>query len=223
MEIAAPADDDIRRTAAEVLQRADYELAGDGLSAAGDSLLIRVLRWLLDGFAGLADTLSFLGVFRYPVAALLCVTLVVLIYRLIRTLAGTARRPGQPVDERRERGSRASQPEELEALADAAHRDGQLVEGIRWLLRASMLRIEQAEKRRPRPGTTNRELVRRYRATPLQAPLQTLVDTIDLHWYGDRPAAADDYERCASSYRALRQAVLERTAAAEPETSGGQQ
>ena len=204
-----PSADEIRRTAAEILQRPEYQLDSDSAEqSAVDSLLIRALRWLLDAFIGLAESLSILpGVLRYPVAALLCIALAFLIYRLVRALVGTARLSGRDDDAVRTRSARTVPPEELEELAAAAQRNGRSVEAVRWLLRASMLRLELAEKRKPRPGTTNRELLRRYRSTPLQAPLKTLVDTIDLHWYGDRPAEPDDFERCNDSYKQLRQVV----------------
>jgi hypothetical protein len=204
-----PSADDIRRTAGEILQRPDYQLESDPTSQSlADSLLIRALRWLLEGFISLAESLSILpGVLRYPAAALLCAVLVFLIYRIVRTLARTTRLPETADAAPRTRSARTVPPEELEGLAAAAHRDGRITEAVRWLLRAALLRLELAEKRKPRPGTTNRELLRRYRATPLQPPLETLVDTIDLHWYGDRPADPEDFERCSASYEQLRQVV----------------
>lgn len=215
MPIAEPAHDEIRRKAIEVLQRAEYQRAlSDAESGGGDNLLLKAVRWLLDGIAALADALSFLGFLKYPVAILLCLALVGLIYRMVRALAGTARLPVRMERERRECGVRAAEPEEYEALAASARRDDRFVEAVRWLLWAALLRIEQAEKRKPRPGATNRELVRRYRSTPLQAPLQTLVETIDVHWYGDRPASADDFERCRTSYEELREVLTSRMAAA---------
>ena len=214
MPIDVPSADDIRRTAGEVLNRPDYQLDSDSAAQSSvDSLLVQVLRWLLDAFTGLAESLSILpGALRYPVAALLCILLGFLIYRMIRALVGTARISDKVDDSIRTRSGRAAPPEELEALAEAAHRDGRIVEGVRWLLRASLARLELAEKRKPRPGTTNRELLRRYRSTPLLSPLKTLVDTIDVHWYGDRPAAPQDFERCSASYDQLRRIVSARPA-----------
>jgi len=68
------------------------------------------------------------------------------------------------------------------------------------LLQASVLRLEQAEQRINRPGTTNRELLRRYRSSAVVRPLSTLVDTVDQSWFGDRPCTRLDYLDCLSAH-----------------------
>lgn len=217
MTPSIPSADDIRRKAIEVLQRPEYQLDAAPAGGTGnDALIWRVLNWFGDALLSLANSLSGLpGALRYVVAVLLIALLVWLVYRIIRSLAGAARLP-HPGAASGERGSRATHPDELEGLADAARRDGRIIEAVRWLFRAALLRIELVEKRRHRPGTTNRELLRRYRATLLQEPLRTLVDTIDLHFYGDRPARAADYERCRQSYEQLCVVIA---AAARPATA----
>jgi len=208
-----PTAEAIRRMAETVLQRDEYQLdAGTEVPSLGDSLLMSALRWLASVFVALAESLAFLpGSLRYPAAALLVVLAGWLIYRIVRGLSRRVQATG-PETELRDRSIRAADPEEFEALADQDRQHGRFVEAVRWLLRAALLRLERTEKRKPRPGTTNRELLRRYRSTPLAVPLQTLVDSVDLHWYGDRPADAAEFERCHASYRALSAALAERTA-----------
>jgi hypothetical protein len=169
-------------------------------------------------FVDLAESIAFLpGFLRYPAAALLIVAVGWLIYRIVRGLSRRVQLGRSDDAPLRDRSLRVADPEEFEALAAEARQAGRLVEAARWLLRAALLRLERSEKRKPRPGATNRELLRRYRATPVAAPLQTLVDTVDLHWYGDRPANEADFDRCHASYQALHHALTERAGSAATE------
>jgi hypothetical protein len=209
-----PTAETIRRMAETVLQRDVYQLdSGTEVPSLGDSLIVSALRWLASLFIALAESLAFLpGFLRYPAAALLVCVVGWLIYRMVRGLSRRVQVSG-PESELRDRSKRAADPEEFEALAASDRQNGRFVEAVRWLLRAALLRLERIEKRKPRPGTTNRELLRRYRSTPMAAPLQTLVDSVDLHWYGDRPADEAEFVRCRASYQELGLALAERTAA----------
>ena len=91
-----PSANDIRDAAREVLQGPDYQLESDSAAQSGvESLLVRALRWLWDGFLALAESLSFLpAVLSYPLFAFLCALLVYMIYRIVRALVWTARLPG---------------------------------------------------------------------------------------------------------------------------------
>lgn len=205
-----PDPDEIRRKAAEVLARPEYAQAPPEEESAAQELLLRVLRALRDGYYWLADSLGFLPAsLRYPVAALLVAALVLLFVRFILMLRRASELPtrGSRVRDRQRHGQ---SPEELESLAQQEFERGRVIEAVRLLLRAGLLRLEQFEKRPHRPGTTNRELLRRYRASPLFEPLQTLVDTIDLKWYGDRPAAPDDYRNCLDAEVRLREVLASR-------------
>lgn len=210
-----PTADAIRRMAENVLQRDEYQLdSGAEVSSLSDSLIMRALQWLLSWFVALAESLAFLpGFLRYPFAALLVGVAGWLIYRIVRGLSRRVQVAGPEAD-LRDRTRRAADPEEFELLADTDRQHGRFVEAVRWLLRAALLRLERTEKRKPRPGTTNRELLRRYRSTPMAAPLQTLVDSVDLHWYGNRPADEAEFERCRASYQVLSLVLADRTAAA---------
>lgn len=214
-----PDAETIRRVAQDVLLRGDYRLeSGSDSSAVAESLLVKALQWLLSLFQALANSLAFLGMLRYPAAALLVLVAAWLIYRIVRSFSRRVQGGQGSAQPPRDRSARVSNPEEFEALAATARGEGLFVEAVRWLLRAALLRLERTEKRKPRPGATNRELLRRYRSTPLGEPLQTLVDTVDVHWYGDRPAEEADFDRCQASYQQLNRALAERTV--NPATAG---
>lgn len=211
-----PGPEEIRRKAAEVLARPEYLSATPEEESATQQLLLRILRALHDGFVWLADSLAFLSPsVRYPVALVLVVVLFVLFVRFIYMLRRATQLPSQGARVRERQGRRES-ADELETLARQEYERGRVIEAVRLLLRAGLLRLEQAEKRRYRPGTTNRELLRRYRASPLFEPLKTLVDMIDLKWYGDQPAVSDDYRACLDAEERLRDVLDARAAPTAP-------
>ena len=91
-------------------------------------------------------------------------------------------------------------PKHFESRAELAAQRGEWVDAMRFLFRASLLRLETREKRRFRVGTTNREHLRRYRGTPLFAPIQALVDLIDRKWYRGEDSSAADFESCRKAH-----------------------
>lgn len=68
------------------------------------------------------------------------------------------------------------------------------------LFRAALRRIELAEDKKLRVGITNRELLRRYRQSPLSEPLQLFVEMIDRKWYGGEACESADALHCRESY-----------------------
>jgi hypothetical protein len=98
-------------------------------------------------------------------------------------------------------------PEALVREAERAGRDGDYIGAIRLLFRAALRRMEVVEKRKLRPGATNRELLRRYRSTPLHESLERFVETIDTKWYGGATCLESDYSLCRSEHDRIRQYV----------------
>ena len=101
--------------------------------------------------------------------------------------------------------------EDLELKAEQAEAQGDFIGAVRLLFRASLLRIERAEERPIRRGITNWELLRRYRTSPLFAPLERFVQTIDSKWYGHDECVRDDCVNCRTEYVRIR-GLVERQA-----------
>lgn len=200
---ALPAGDQIRRKAEEVLARSDYDLK-TGTDVEAVSLLIRILmwlltpiRWLLQALEGVPEPLKWLIVIGLAALAL------GLMAHIIWTFASAIRGPslhrkGAAVREQ------PVAPQELEAAADDRASRGDRIGAIRLLFRASLRRIELMEEKPFRRGITNREILRRYRSTPLRAPLGRLVDTIDACWYGETVCQESDLETSRADYAAVR-------------------
>lgn len=201
---ALPAGDQIRRKAEEVLARPDYDLKG-GLDRETVSLLFRIIMWVLTPIRWLLERMEGLPwPLRWVIIAILFALLIALvthiIWTFIRAVRGTSlRRAGGAVLR-----ERAIAPQELETEADQLASRGNLIGAIRLLFRASLRRIELMEEKPFRRGITNREILRRYRSTPLRAPLGRLVDTIDACWYGETVCQPSDLETSRADYAAIR-------------------
>lgn len=201
---ALPAGDQIRRKAEEVLARPEYDLKG-GLDRETVSLVLRIILWILSPIRWLLEKMEGLPwPLRWMVVVLLVVVVLALIAHIIWTFAHALRGTGP-----RGKGAalireRPVVPQELEAEADLLASRGNLIGAIRLLFRASLRRIELMEEKPFRRGITNREILRRYRSTPLRAPLGRLVDTIDACWYGETVCRPGDLETSRADYAAIR-------------------
>ena len=83
---------------------------------------------------------------------------------------------------------------------DANHAFAELIEAVRFLFRACLARFQDRERRPFRRGTTNRGHLRRYRGSQFFVPLETLVTTIELKWYGEEVCDAADYQACRQAH-----------------------
>jgi hypothetical protein len=191
-----PHPDTIRETAREVISRPYYDL---GLAPRRDNTaflrqliewLLKPFRWLYDGMEGWPEFLRWVIV---VVALLICAALIAhIIYSFVMAIRG-------PVMRRRTSYTAALRevdPSELECDAEQASKRGDYIGAIRLLFRAALRRIELAEKKKLRPGATNREILRRYRSTPLAQSLERFVEMIDRKWYGGEMCHEQDYLVC---------------------------
>jgi hypothetical protein len=202
-----PPPEAIRKTAEEVIARPHFHL-GDAARPDAPPLLLQLFEWILRPFvwlfgalAGLPEPVRWLVVI---VSVLLCAALVThIVYTLVRAIRGPAARRGRY---HAEAGPELN-PADLERDAERAGARGDYLGAIRLLFRAALRRIELSEDRKFRPGFSNRQMLRRYRATPLVGPLELLVATIELKWYGDAPCGQADYLTCRDEHARIRQYV----------------
>jgi hypothetical protein len=204
-----PPPDVIRQTAAEVVSRKYYDLGEKALSDS-PPWWWAILRWLLKPFEWLFVSMEGWPDFvRWTIVILLFVLLLALLAHITYSFVMAIRGPAA-----RRRGIYTSthveiDPASLEQEAERAGKGGDYIGAIRLLFRAALRRIEVAEKKKLRPGFTNRELLRRYRSTPLFGSLERFVETIDQKWYGSGMCLEEDFVTCRSEHARIRQYVQE--------------
>jgi Domain of unknown function (DUF4129) len=202
-QVAIPSPETLREKAAEIVAGRDYQLdSGQSDNSWTFALMLEIIDWILVPFRWLFELTEGLPSFlRWMIvlslAALLMLLIGHIIYSIFSSVRGPKRVSAAGLDERRRR----IDPVELERLADEAARRADYITAIRFLFRASVVRLELSEKKMNRPGTTNRELMRRYRNRPVVSDsLRQLVETIDRKWYGDEVCSAADYALCQSAH-----------------------
>jgi hypothetical protein len=208
MPAASPLPDPetIRRTAEQVLRRPDYRLEPE--PDAGATLLawlLRALRWILTPFQWLIDALSGLPLLlSVPIVIGLVALLILLVfhigYTIVRAVSGP--RPKHGLGAGAQRTPR--DPAALERQAAEAVSRGDFITAIRLLFVACLLRLELAEKRVFRAGTTNREHLRRHQDSPVFEPLKLFVEIIETRWYGQGVCGLEDYEACRAAHARIR-------------------
>jgi hypothetical protein len=199
----SPPADEIRRTALEVVSRREFRLEMSRRPA--DELwwlewLLWPIRWLFNSLEGVPEIL------RWPIVIVLLVVLVLLCWHIGWTFLSALKAPQWEAGEGTRREMRIS-PRELEALAERLASNGDWIGAIRQLFLASVLRLEDADQRKFRKGSTNHEILKRYRKSEVFEPLQRLVDLIDTRWYGLVPCVAADYDSGLAEHRRILQCL----------------
>jgi hypothetical protein len=190
----------IREAAREVISRPYYKL-DSSTSEDATPLLLQLIRWILKPFQWLFDQMEGLPDAVRWIVVIFCVVLCValighILYTLIKAVGNpVARRRISLADPTREIG-----PDEFEQQAALAETNRDYIAAVRLLFRAALRRLEIFEKKKFRPGITNRELVRRYRSTPLADSLVQFVNPIDLKWYGQLPCEQTDFIACRNEH-----------------------
>lgn len=195
-----PSAESIREAAREVVGRSHFDL-DSSRQEGGTPLFLEILRWILRPFFWLFDRLEGLPEFlRWLIVILCVVACIALIAHIIYTLIKAV---GDPTNRRRlqlDSAAREIDPTEIERDAELAGAQGDYIGAIRLLFRAALRRLEVFEKKKFRPGITNREVVRRYRASPLAESLTRFVNTIEQKWYGQLPCEQADYLSCRNEH-----------------------
>ena len=206
-EATLPPPDAIRRAASEVVARPYYKL-GSGVADDSEPIIIEILRWIMRPFRWMFDSMEGLPeVVRWLVVILCVVLCAALISHIVYTLVMAIR--GPVLRRRQEFAStvREVDASDLERQAELSGGRGDYIGAVRLLFRAALRRIELSEQRKFRPGITNRELLRRYRATPLADSLARFVETIELKWYGNYPCEQADFQACLGEHGRICQHV----------------
>ncbi|MSR57248.1 MAG: DUF4129 domain-containing protein [Planctomycetaceae bacterium] len=192
----------IRRTAQTVIERPIYNLAPLPESDTTFlSLILRLVRILLTPLRMLMDLLHGLPMpLQWAIIIALMAIMVALIIHIVYSILRAIRKPKATDRVLFDDPRQPRDPADLERQSAEAHSRHDYIAAIRLLFRASLLRLEQAEKREYRAGTTNREFLRRHRDTAVFEPIRLFVDTIENKWYGQGVCGPDDYSACRDAY-----------------------
>jgi hypothetical protein len=204
---ALPPPDAIREAAREVISREYFDL---GVAPRQDvtPFLLRLIEWMLKPFRWLFDSLEgWPESVRWIVVVLSVLICVALIGHIIYSFAAAIRGPATRRRQQYMTSSKEVDPAALEQDAEQAGTSGDYIGAIRLLFRAALRRLELAEKRKLRPGCTNREIVRRYRSTPISSSIERFVETIENKWYGSEACERQDYLACHDELARIREYV----------------
>lgn len=203
--VSLPDAETVRRAAAEVIQRREYQL--DPANQSDElleiyyrrllELFLYLTRWLFQLLEGLPEWL------QWVIVVGLFLTLIALVAHMIYSIAslfwGAAPGAGGSVT----LAKVTLDPVSLERQAAEAANGGDCSLAVRLLFRACLLRLERAESKKFRGGTTNREVLRRHRNLAVYEPIKLFVDTIENKWYGPGMCSQEDYEACRAAHAAL--------------------
>ena len=207
--MAAPAmlpdPETIRRTAEEVVRRPHFLLSPESDS---DLLLISLYRrmvrfvisffhWLFSFLEGLPEWL------QWVVVVGLILVLFVLLGHMVYSIASLFWGGKRTNNATAKLAKIALDPETLERQSAEAAARGDCSTAVRLLFRACLLRLEKAESKKLRGGTTNREVLRRHRNTPVFEPIKLFVDIIETKWYGPGVCTEADYQACRMAHAEL--------------------
>jgi hypothetical protein len=201
---ALPSSSAIREEANRVLSRPYYDL---GITPRSNEtpFWLRVIEWLMAPFRLLYDVLAGLPEFaRWTIvilSILVCIALVAhIVYSIVVAIRG-------PTTLRRTKYTPLQfelDPVNLELEAEKASVRGAYIDAIRLLFRAALRRIERVEKKKLRPGFTNREILRRYRSASFAGALQQFVDVLEQKWYGGGICDREDFLICSGAHARIR-------------------
>jgi hypothetical protein len=188
----------IRQTTHQVLQHPDYDLQSlEGMRIAWDWLadLLQPIFNFLDGLYGLSPVLF------YAFVTVLVLVLAALVAHIVYSFKTAMRRKTQAAHYLEAEDAAGTRPETWEHRAQLALDAGEYLEAVRFILTATLLRLEQSRKGKLRRGATNREYLRRYQASPAYAPLSQIVEITDSRWYGGADCTRADVETCLHAHQ----------------------
>jgi hypothetical protein len=199
-----PGRDGIRRQIDDILARPEFAPAEE----PSDNLFRALLRWIGRRLAEFVEWLFSLQATAPLLFWLLISVLVLLLIVLMAYLARKLRRilylgaRARPDDVARQKRARLSLLYREEAQKCAARRD--FTEAIRYLFLSLVYRFDEAGRVNFQEACTNREYLAQFaQRSAVNAELKVFVDTLDDHWYGERPTDQARYEECLALYEDL--------------------
>jgi hypothetical protein len=192
----APAPEAVRQQLDKILARAEFNQKAPNLAWLG-----KALRSLFAWLGTLYDTSPVL----FWLILVVCLVLLVLIgfhigwtIRQAFIVGDTSAANPQANEQRR----RQSQGCRQQALDHAAR--GEYTEAIRFLFLSLVYRFDEQGRVLFQRSYTNREYLELFADRPrVTDDLRVFVDTLDEHWYGQRPTDMDRYRECLSLYERL--------------------
>ena len=190
-------DPAVHKLTAEILARPEY-----GQATGGDSILVRLLSWLLDKLGQLEILRVKEPVIYWTILAVVALVLAGMTVHLIWTLWVALSAP-EPAAQRWEGSSRRDLAEEAEALAA----DGRYLEAAHRLMLASFRALAERSVIELRPDRPNRwirtALLRSSLADGLALEIGALIEQTERLWFGDRRNDSGIYARWRSTFERL--------------------
>jgi len=125
-----------------------------------------------------------------------------------RKIEATRKAPGAALLP--EVGGDTERLDETLARALGLARAGRFEEAVHVLLAGAIVDLQTRAGLTTEPALTSRELLSRASLSPdPRAAFAELVVVVEVSLFGGQPVTKDDFERCAGSFRTLRQAVAE--------------
>ncbi len=190
-------DPAVRKLTAEILARPEY-----GQATGGDSILVRLLSWLLDKLGQLEILRVKEPVIYWTILAVVALVLAGMTVHLIWTLWVALSAP-EPAAQRWEGSSRRDLAQEADALAA----DGRYLEAAHRLMLASFRALAERSVIELRPDRPNRwirtALLRSSLAEGLALEIGALIEQTERLWFGDRRNDPGIYARWRSTFERL--------------------
>lgn len=194
---AAPPADDVRAAAGRVFARPEFRPSEPGAGTWLVRQLAAFMRWLGTLYDA-SPALFWLLLVGCLVA--LALMLVLIGFQLRTVFAGGGRGRRAAAD----RAERVRRSAEYQAEADRRAAAGDFTEAVRFLFLALVYRFDERGRVNFQTAYTNREYLDLLAdRADIRDALRLLVDTLDDHWYGQRPCERPQYDRCRAVFDRL--------------------
>jgi hypothetical protein len=195
--VAPPSADEIRQAAVRVFARPEFRPTETGAGGWLLRQLAEFFQWL-GGLYEAAPALFWLILIGCVIALVGLIALMVFQVRSAFA-GGRGRRAGSAEQAERARRSAAYRDE-----ADRRAAAGDYTEAVRHLFLSLVYRFDERGRINFRGEYTNREYLDLLSDRgSIRDAVRVLVDTLDDHWYGQRPCGRPQYEQCRAVYDRL--------------------